>query len=250
MQAAIEFDDVSKTYGRVGRVRPALDAVSFRVEPGSFVLLTGSSGAGKTTLIKLLLAMEQPEQGAIRVAGRDVHKLTRSSIPYLRRNLGVVFQDFRLLPNATPLDNVRLALQVLGLAPGEIKTRTTLALQRVGLSTLRRKPVRQLSGGEQQRVALARAMASRPPILLADEPTGNLDPELSRLIIGELDALSRQGTTVLLATHDPLIRTLVHPDHILRLESGKLVTGGTATPYKTTISHASQTSGSTMEAVA
>ncbi|TPV96607.1 MAG: ATP-binding cassette domain-containing protein [Myxococcales bacterium FL481] len=223
MKPAIEFTDVHKTYGRAGRSSPALDGVTFAVAPGEFAVLTGPSGAGKTTLIKLLMAIERPDRGEIRVVGRDVHRLTTASVPYLRRNLGVVFQDFRLLPEATATENVRLALQILGLRPREVRRRASAALERVGLDrSSHRKRVRALSGGEQQRVALARAIASDPPILLGDEPTGNLDPELSASIIEVLSELAREGTTLLIATHDPAMQRLAPHAKALRLTQGRL----------------------------
>jgi cell division transport system ATP-binding protein len=214
--AIIELSGVTKTYGRAAR--PALADVSLRIERGEFVLLMGPSGAGKSSLLKLILAMEQPDRGTIQVAGRDVHRLTRGSIPYLRRNLGAVFQDFKLLPEATPLENVRLTLQVLGLRRRHVIGRAREALARVGIDPNCKTPVRCMSGGEQQRVALARALAGRPPILLADEPTGNLDPALSRDILRQLELIRAAGTTILLATHDPLIYRHAAASRVLHLE--------------------------------
>ena len=219
----IEFDNVSKTYGRTGRTRPALSRVTFKVEEGEFALLMGPSGAGKSTLLKLILAMERPDRGKITVAGRNVHRLTKGSIPYLRRNLGAVFQDFKLLMEATPAENVALALQVLGMRPREVTRRAREALDQVGLDPMARKPVRQLSGGEQQRVALARALAGRPAVLLADEPTGNLDPSLTRDILERLDEIRAAGTTILLATHDPIVRDHVGATRLLYLHTGHLI---------------------------
>jgi cell division transport system ATP-binding protein len=219
--AIIELSRVTKTYGRASR--PALADVSLRINRGEFALLMGPSGAGKSSLLKLILAMEQPERGTIRVAGRDVHRLTRASIPYLRRNLGAVFQDFKLLPEATPLENVRLTLQVLGLRRRDVVSRAHEALLRVGLDPGCRNPVRCMSGGEQQRVALARALAGRPPILLADEPTGNLDPALTRDILRQLELIRAAGTTNLLATHDPLVYRHAAASRVLHLENGRLI---------------------------
>ncbi|EDM80123.1 ABC transporter, ATPase subunit [Plesiocystis pacifica SIR-1] len=223
----IELSRVTKTYGQTDGSRPnglpALSDVSLRIGKGEFALLMGPSGAGKSTLLKLILAMEQPDRGTIRVAGRDVHRLTKGSIPYLRRNLGAVFQDFKLLPEATPLENVRLTLQVLGLRGRDVLSRAKESLERVGLDPNSRKPVRCLSGGEQQRVALARALANRPPVLLADEPTGNLDPALTLDILRQLELIRAAGTTILLATHDPLVFRHAPASRILHLEMGRLI---------------------------
>jgi cell division transport system ATP-binding protein len=221
MAAIIELHRVTKTFGHAPR--PALDDVSLRIERGEFVLLMGPSGAGKSTLLSLIMAMEQPDSGTIRVAGRDVHRLTRASIPYLRRNLGAVFQDFKLLPEATPLENVRLSLQVLGLRRRDVVGRAREALARVGIEPNLRKPVRCMSGGEQQRVALARALAGRPPILLADEPTGNLDPALTRDILRALELIRAAGTTIVLATHDPMVYRHVAASRVLQLDAGRLL---------------------------
>jgi cell division transport system ATP-binding protein len=221
MTAILELCGVTKTYGRAAR--PALADVSLTIHRGEFALLMGPSGAGKSSLLKLILAMELPERGTIRVAGRDVHRLTQSSIPYLRRNLGAVFQDFKLLPEATPLENVRLTLQVLGLRRRLIVTRAREALLRVGIDPTSKTPVRCMSGGEQQRVALARALAGRPPILLADEPTGNLDPALTRDILRQLELIRAAGTTILLATHDPLVYRHAAASRVLHLEGGRLI---------------------------
>jgi cell division transport system ATP-binding protein len=221
MAAIIELSRVTKTFGHAPR--PALDDVSLRIDRGEFVLLMGPSGAGKSTLLSLIMAMEQPDCGTIRVAGRDVHRLTRASIPYLRRNLGAVFQDFKLLPEATPLENVRLSLQVLGLRRRDVVGRAREALARVGIDPSIRKPVRCMSGGEQQRVALARALAGRPPILLADEPTGNLDPALTRDILRALELIRAAGTTILLATHDPVVYHHAAANRVLHLDAGRLL---------------------------
>jgi cell division transport system ATP-binding protein len=219
----IEFSAVSKTYGRPGKQPAALQDLSFTIEQGELALLMGPSGAGKSTLLKLILAMERPDPGTIRVAGRDVHRLTKGSIPYLRRNLGAVFQDFKLLSEATPFENVSLALQVLGLRRADMRTKARDALARVKVDPDLRKPVRCLSGGEQQRVALARALAGRPPLLLADEPTGNLDPDLTRDVLEQLTEIQREGTTIVVATHDPLVRAHSSATRLLHLEAGRLI---------------------------
>ncbi len=219
----LEFSDVTMTYGRGRQKTVALDAVSLDVPPGAFCVLLGPSGAGKTTLLRLVLAMDRPNTGTIRVAGRDIHRLRKASIPYVRRNVGAVFQDFKLLADATPIENVALALQVLGLPRKEIRARAHKALQRVELDPGIKRPARCLSGGEQQRVAIARALANEPAILLADEPTGNLDPRLTCEILGVLSDVCSRGTTVMIATHDPIVRDWSAVDHELQLESGKVI---------------------------
>jgi cell division transport system ATP-binding protein len=221
--AIIELTDVTMTYGRGRKRRAALDRVSVSVQEGAFAVLMGPSGAGKSTLLKLVLAMERPDEGTIRVAGRDVQRLRKASIPYLRRNVGAVFQDFKLLPDASPMENVALALHVLGLPRREVRQRAAEALRRVELEADTDRPVRCLSGGEQQRVAIARAVAGEPAILLADEPTGNLDPRLSHEILDLLAAVRDRGTTVLLATHDPIVLDHAALTQQLHLDHGRLV---------------------------
>ena len=221
--AILEFAGVTMSYGNRGGCVTALDEVSFAVAEGAFALLTGPSGAGKSTLLKLVLASERPDRGTIRVAGRDIHRLRKSSIPYLRRNVGAVFQDFKLLPDASPRENVALALQVLGIGPAEVEQRARKSLLEVELDPDTRRPARCLSGGEQQRVAIARALAGDPAILLADEPTGNLDPRLSREILELLQRVCARGTTVMIATHDPLVIDHVAASHRLELARGRLV---------------------------
>jgi cell division transport system ATP-binding protein len=224
----LEFVGVTKAFGRRGDAIVALDEVTFEAEPGACLVLMGPSGAGKSTLLRLLLAMERADRGTIRVAGRDVARLSRGSIPYLRRNVGAVFQDFKLLPYATALENVALALEVLGLPPREVRRRAAQALARVDLRVDGRTPVHRMSGGEQQRVALARALAARPAILLADEPTGNLDPGLTREVLRAIAEVHAQGTTVLLATHDPEVLVHAPPHEALYLERGRLFAGAAA----------------------
>ncbi len=219
----IEFSEVSKTYGRPGKVPSALRDVTFAVGEGELALVVGPSGAGKSTVLKLILAIERPDAGVIRVADRDISRLRKASIPYLRRNVGAVFQDFKLLADATPRENVGLALHVLGMSPLEVRERVSAALRAVDIDPGARKPVRCLSGGEQQRVAVARALAGEPAILLADEPTGNLDPQLSREILSLFRDIAARGTTVLLATHDPLVMREAAPTQTLRLDAGELI---------------------------
>jgi len=180
----------------------ALHDVSLEIRKGEFVFLTGPSGAGKTTLLKLLFAAERPNEGQILVRGRNIARLRESAIPSLRRRIGVVFQDFKLLARRTIEENVRLALDVTGTPPREARAKVFQMLKQVGLQHRRYHHPLSLSGGEQQRVAIARALVNEPEILLADEPTGNLDPELTLEIMDLLASQSTRGTTVIVATHD------------------------------------------------
>lgn len=221
--ATIEFTDVTMTYGSGPTRRRALLEVSFSLERSAFAVLSGPSGAGKSTLLRLLLAIQRPDEGTISVAGRNIHRLRNASIPYLRRNVGSIFQDFKLLPEATPLENVALALQVLGMRRGEVAARAKRALEQVEICPSTRRAARCLSGGEQQRVAIARALAGEPAVLLADEPTGNLDPRLTKEILELLAAVRLRGTTVLLATHDPQVMSWADCTDFLRLQGGKLM---------------------------
>jgi cell division transport system ATP-binding protein len=220
--AILEFCGVTKVFGSGRERRVAISDVTFEVEAGALALLTGPSGAGKSTLLKLVLAIERPDSGTIRVGGRDIDRLRKSSIPYLRRNVGAVFQDFKLLLDASPLENVALALQAVGLPRREVSTRARAALANVELDPDLRRPCRCLSGGEQQRVAIARALVGEPAILLADEPTGNLDPRLTKEILDLLQAVRRRGTTIVLATHDPLVGHHLGPSQVLALDDGRL----------------------------
>lgn len=180
----------------------ALSDVNLRIGEGEFVFLTGASGAGKTTLVKILLAYERPTSGQVLVSGRNLGVLRASSVPFLRRNIGVVWQDFKLLNSRTVFDNVAISLEILGLRSKEIARRVNQILDVVGLEKYVQARPLQLSGGEQQRVAIARALVNEPAILLADEPTGNLDPDLSVEIMNLLLDLQQKGTTVMVATHD------------------------------------------------
>jgi cell division transport system ATP-binding protein len=195
----IEFRGVSKVYegGEVG-----LDRVTFEIERGEFVFLVGHTGSGKSTVMRLLIRELEASQGTVRVAGHDLHEITRRRVPYYRRNIGVVWQDFKLLPNRTVHDNVAYALQVTGSRRREIRDKVPDILRLTGLATKLHSYPDQLSGGEQQRVSIARAFVNHPPMLLCDEPTGNLDPETSIGIMQLLYRINRTGTTVLVATHD------------------------------------------------
>jgi len=196
--AVIEFKHVTKRYpGHTG-----LDDVSFKVHRGEFVFLVGSTGSGKSTLMRLLIKELEPSEGEIQVAGRSLADIDRKKVPFYRRNLGVVFQDFKLLPGRTVHDNVAYALQVTGGSRKEVRAKVPDILRLTGLSTKLHNYPHQLSGGEQQRVSVARAFVNHPPLLLADEPTGNLDPETSIGIMQLLYRINRTGTTVVVATHD------------------------------------------------
>ena len=215
----IQMFHVSKRYTRDSL---ALDDLSLTLEKGEFVFLAGPSGAGKSTLLKLLFCAEKATQGQIIVAGLNVHRLRQPSIPYLRRNIGVVFQDFKLLQRRSVFDNVAFSLEVLGRPRREIQRRVTSVLRQVGLGDKLLTHPKRLSGGEQQRVAIARALVNEPAILLADEPTGNLDPDLTLEIMKLLEEANARGTTVLVATHDPNL-LLSRRKRVVTLEGGRLV---------------------------
>jgi cell division transport system ATP-binding protein len=196
----ILLDRVTKTYGRSGS--PALDRVSLHVEPKEFVIVVGQSGAGKTTLLRLLTREEKPTSGKIIVGGIDYDKLHDREIPLLRRKIGVVFQDFKLLPNKNVFENVAFALEIVGLSSKEIRYTVPRVLDIVNLKGKEKNMPLELSGGERQRVAIARAIVRQPKILIADEPTGNLDPKHAWDVIRVLEKVNRYGTTVLLTTHN------------------------------------------------
>jgi cell division transport system ATP-binding protein len=197
----IKLDGVSKVYHELA----ALKDVSIEIGKGEFVFVVGPSGSGKSTLIKLLIREEQPSSGQIFVAGKNIGQLSNWKVPYLRRNIGTVFQDFKLLRDKTVFEQVAFALEVIGKPKHVINSRVPEILDLVGLKDRMRSYPNQLSGGEQQRVAIARAFVNRPLILLADEPTGNLDPATSVDIMKLLDRINRTGTTVMMATHDNAI---------------------------------------------
>jgi len=202
---------------------PALEDITFRVEAGEFVTLTGPSGAGKTTLLRLLYAAEWPDRGNIIVNGRNLTRLARRRIPEFRRSLGMVFQDFKLLPTKTAFENVAFAQRVLAIPERDVRRRVVEVLKRMGIAHRKDALPQQLSGGEQQRVALARALVNEPALILADEPTGNMDDALAQEIMALLYEVNADGTTILIATHD---RKLVAsaPGHVLTLEHGHLLT--------------------------
>ena len=199
----IRFDHVTMVY-QPG-ARPALDDVSLEVKRGEFVFLVGKSGSGKSTFLQLTMREIRATSGKVWVLGHDVGKLSRGSVPKLRRQVGTVFQDFRLLPSKTVYENVALAMEVIGKPRHAIETQVPDVLELVGLAGKEKRLPHELSGGEEQRVAIARAMVNRPELLLADEPTGNLDPDTSLGIMRLLDRINRNGTTVVMATHDAAI---------------------------------------------
>ena len=211
---------VAKRYP--GRQAPALDRVDLHVPPGQFVYLTGPSGAGKTTLLRLLFAAEPPSSGLVKVGGADLGRLKPSQVPSLRRKVGVIFQDFKLIASRDVFENVALTLRVAGVNGRELPRRVDEMLRRVGLGEQARVLAGDLSGGEQQRVAVARALVGRPPLLLADEPTGNLDPDSAREVMRLILEAHRRGATVLVATHDPALLGLVQGARVVRLRAGRL----------------------------
>lgn len=195
----IEFESVTKVYEDNGTL--ALDNVSFKIDKGEFVFLVGPSGAGKSTLTELIIHEETATYGDIVVNDFVMSEITKKEIPYLRRSIGMVFQDFRLLPNKTVYENVAFAMQIVGASRREIRRRVPEVLSMVGLSAKAKMKPNQLSGGEQQRVSVARAMVNNPPVIIADEPTGNLDPETAADIMQLFEEINQGGTTILIATH-------------------------------------------------
>ncbi len=215
----IRLQGVTKVYD--GGVVAVKD-MSLDIQRSEFVFLVGPSGSGKSTVIRLLLREEKPSRGEIWVAGKNIVKLPDWKVPYLRRSIGTVFQDFKLLPQKTVFENVAFALEVIGRTPSVVKRQVPQVLDLVGLASKADRYPRQLSGGEQQRVSIARAFVNRPPILLADEPTGNLDPATSVGIMRLLDRINRTGTTVLMATHDHAIVDAMRR-RVVQLDRGKVV---------------------------
>jgi cell division transport system ATP-binding protein len=215
----VHFDNVGLRYGTD---REVLSDISFTLFPGSFYFLTGASGAGKTSLLKLLYLAQRPSRGMIRMFGADAITLPRERLPALRRRLGVVFQDFRLVPHLSAFDNVALPLRVAGIPERDIAKPVADMLEWVGLTDRMQARPATLSGGEQQRVAIARAVIGRPDMLVADEPTGNVDPDMAVKLLRLFEALNRLGTTVVVATHDVHLLQKVPASLIMRLDKGRL----------------------------
>ncbi len=216
----IRFEKVTKAYG--GHHRPALDTVDVDIDKGEFVFLVGASGSGKSTFLRLVLREARPTGGRVYVAGKEINRLASWKVPGLRRQIGTVFQDFRLLPNKTVTENVAFALQVIGKPKSSINRVVPETLKLVGLDGKGHRMPDELSGGEQQRVAIARAFVNRPMILIADEPTGNLDPGTSVGIMKLLDRINRTGTTVIMATHDSGIVDQMRK-RVIELDAGRVV---------------------------
>jgi len=224
----IRIENVTKSYR--GSSRPALDDVSLEIEKGDFVFLVGQSGSGKSSLLRLMLREDVPSAGSVFVLGENLVGIPSRRIPFFRRKLGVVFQDFRLLPNKTVAQNVAFSLEVIGKSAGLVQEAVPDVLRMVGLQEKADRLPNELSGGEQQRVALARAIVNKPAILLADEPTGNLDPATSDEIMALIDRINQNGTTVIMATHD---RGIVDrfQKRVVEMSQGKIVRDQRAAGY-------------------
>lgn len=225
----ILLDRVTKVYGKASA--PALDRISLHVEPKEFVIVVGQSGAGKTTLLRLLTREEKPSSGKIIVGGIDYDRLRDHDIPLLRRKIGVVFQDFKLLPNRTVFENVSFALEMVGMGNGEIRHTVPRVLDIVNLRGKEKNMPLELSGGERQRVAIARAIVRQPKILIADEPTGNLDPKHAWGVIRVLEKINRYGTTVLLTTHNQEIVNKLKR-RVVTLKQGRILSDRANADYK------------------
>ncbi|TCO73129.1 cell division ATP-binding protein FtsE [Marinisporobacter balticus] len=215
----INFFNITKQYAK-GAV--ALSNINVKIEKGDFAFIVGSSGAGKSTFIKLLLKEIEPTNGKITIAGLDITNLSTRKIPYLRRKIGVVFQDFRLLPNKTVYENIAFAMEIIGAKPKEIRRQVPTILAMVGLSGKAKMYPHELSGGEQQRVAIARAIVNSPDVLIADEPTGNLDPDTAWEIMKLMKQINRRGTTIVMATHAKEIVDMMQ-QRVIAIEGGKIV---------------------------
>jgi cell division transport system ATP-binding protein len=219
MQSVAEFDNVGLRYGTGSET---LTDISFTLFPGSFYFLTGASGAGKTSLLKLLYLAHRPSRGAIRMFGHDTVTMSRDRLPGFRRRIGVVFQDFRLVPHLSAFDNIALPLRIAGITEKDLLEPVAEMLSWIGLSERAEARPATLSGGEQQRVAIARAVIGRPEILVADEPTGNVDPDMALRLLQLFAALNRLGTTVVVATHDIHLLQEIEGAQMMRLDKGRL----------------------------
>ena len=215
----IEFKNVSKVYDNNVK---ALSNVNIKIDAGDFVFLVGASGAGKSTFVKMLLKEIEPSEGQIIVDGVDLSKIKRKKVPFHRRKIGMVFQDFRLIPSLNVYENVAFAMRVLEASPSEIKKQVPIALSLVGLSNKQKMFPNQLSGGEQQRVSIARAIVNKPLVLIADEPTGNLDPETAKEIMSLIEDINKSGTTVVMATHAKEIVDEMQK-RVIAIEKGQVV---------------------------
>ena len=216
----IEFRDVSKVYDSNGT--KALNNVNIKIEDGEFVFIVGSSGAGKSTFLKLIMHEEKPSEGAVIVGDYSSETIKKRQVPYYRRTMGIVFQDFRLIPKMSVYDNVAFAMRVIGAKEKEIRKRVPYILQLVGLSHKARSMPNELSGGEQQRVSLARALVNNPKLIVADEPTGNVDPEMSHEIVDMLTKINNNGTTVIMVTHEhDLVRAFQR--RVIVIKNGEVV---------------------------
>ncbi len=216
----IEFRNVSKVYGSNGT--KALNNVNIKIEDGEFVFVVGASGAGKSTFLKLIMHEEKPSEGAVIVGDYSSETIKKRQVPHYRRTMGIVFQDFRLIPKMSVYDNVAFAMRVIGAKEKEIRKRVPYILQLVGLSHKARSMPNELSGGEQQRVSLARALVNNPRLIVADEPTGNVDPEMSHEIVDMLTKINNNGTTVIMVTHEhDLVRAF--PRRVIVIKNGEVV---------------------------
>jgi cell division transport system ATP-binding protein len=219
MDHIVQFDEVGLSYGNDGET---LSDISFTLASGAFYFITGPSGAGKTSLLKLLYLALRPTRGLLRLFGEDVLTLPRERTPGFRRRIGVVFQDFRLVPHLSAYDNVALPLRVAGYEEGEVEAAVSEMLAWVGLAGRASDKPATLSGGEQQRVAIARSVIDRPELLVADEPTGNVDPEMAKRLLHLFDALNKLGTTVVIATHDVHLLARIPGAQMLRIDKGRV----------------------------
>ena len=216
----IEFRNVSKYYENTST--DAIKNISLKIRNGEFVFIVGQSGAGKSTLTKLMIAEQKPTSGEVLINGYKVHELKRKEIPYFRRGIGMVFQDFRVLENKTAYENVAFAMQIVGATSRQVRRKVPEVLSSVGLAAKAKSYPGQLSGGEQQRVAVARALVNNPSVIIADEPTGNLDPTISKEILQMLAEINKNGTTVIVVTHDKeLVNTL--QKRVVALDAGQIV---------------------------